>query len=137
MSAAGQPAGECPGSPAATSGPQGRGLVARRLEGLERAAPLDDLAERRVGPDERRANAVGAAEEGRKTTGPGRRGAGRWRPAGAVRAAALRSGRIVPPINALLLRRYIPASLADTVAAELRQRFEDGAQPRQLAAPLD
>jgi hypothetical protein len=29
------------------------GLVARRLEGQERAEPLDDLAERRAGPDER------------------------------------------------------------------------------------
>jgi hypothetical protein len=52
-------------------------------------------------------------------------------------AAALRSGRIVPPINALLLRRYIPASLADSIAEELRQKFEDGAQPRQLAELLD
>src|SRR5262249_44343849 len=52
-------------------------------------------------------------------------------------AATLRSGRIVPPINALLLRRYIPASLADSVAEELRQKFEDGAQPRHLADLLD
>jgi phosphatidylserine/phosphatidylglycerophosphate/cardiolipin synthase-like enzyme len=52
-------------------------------------------------------------------------------------AAALRSGRVVPPINSLLLRRYIPASLADRVAEELRQRIEDGYQPRHLADVLD
>jgi phosphatidylserine/phosphatidylglycerophosphate/cardiolipin synthase-like enzyme len=52
-------------------------------------------------------------------------------------AAALRSGRVGPPISALPLRRYIPASLADSVAEELRQRIEDGTQPRQLAALLD
>jgi phosphatidylserine/phosphatidylglycerophosphate/cardiolipin synthase-like enzyme len=52
-------------------------------------------------------------------------------------AAALRSGRVVPPINALLLRRYIPASLTETVAAELRQKIEDGAETRHLADLLE
>jgi hypothetical protein len=52
-------------------------------------------------------------------------------------AAALRSGRLVPPINSLLLRRYIPASLADRVAAELRQRIEEGFRPDHLADVLD
>src|SRR5215831_9273664 len=51
-------------------------------------------------------------------------------------AAALRSGRVVPPINALLLRRFIPPSLADRVAEELRQRIEEGFQPRHLADML-
>ena len=45
-------------------------------------------------------------------------------------AAALRSGRVVPPINSLSLRRSIPASLADRVADELRQKIEEG-----IAAP--
>src|SRR5262249_15873107 len=48
-------------------------------------------------------------------------------------AAALRSGRVLPPINSLLLRRYIPASLADPVAEELRQRIDAGFQPAHLA----
>jgi phosphatidylserine/phosphatidylglycerophosphate/cardiolipin synthase-like enzyme len=52
-------------------------------------------------------------------------------------AAALRSGRVVPPINALLLRRYIPAGLADNVAEELCQRIEEGFPPGHLADVLD
>src|SRR5262249_15726271 len=52
-------------------------------------------------------------------------------------AAALRSGRVVPPINSLLLRRYIPDSLADRVAEELRQRIEQGFQPGHLADRFD
>src|SRR3954471_8432983 len=52
-------------------------------------------------------------------------------------AAALRSGRVVPPINSLQLRRYLPDSLADRVAVELRQKVEDGFQPSHLADLLD
>jgi phosphatidylserine/phosphatidylglycerophosphate/cardiolipin synthase-like enzyme len=52
-------------------------------------------------------------------------------------AAALRSGRVVPPINALQLRRYVPSTLADRVAEELRQRIEQGFQPGHLADLLD
>lgn len=52
-------------------------------------------------------------------------------------AAALRSGRIVPPISSLVLRRYIPTSLADDVAEELRGRIESGAGPREIAELVD
>src|SRR5579885_3443420 len=52
-------------------------------------------------------------------------------------AAALRSGRLVPPINSLLLRRLIPAGLADRVAEELRRKIEGGLEPRHLADLLD
>jgi phosphatidylserine/phosphatidylglycerophosphate/cardiolipin synthase-like enzyme len=52
-------------------------------------------------------------------------------------AAALRSGRVVPPINALLLRRYVPTSLADRVTEELRQRIDAGFHPAHLADMLD
>ena len=52
-------------------------------------------------------------------------------------AGALRSGRAGPPINSLLLRRYIPASLADRVADEFRSKIENGVQPIHLADLLD
>ena len=37
-------------------------------------------------------------------------------------AGALRSGRIAPPFSPLVLRRYVPESMAAPVAAELQQR---------------
>ncbi len=52
-------------------------------------------------------------------------------------AAALRSGRVAPPIKPLQLRRYVPASLADRVADELCRKIEDGSQPGHLADLLD
>ena len=52
-------------------------------------------------------------------------------------AAALRSGRVVPPINPLQLKRFIPASLVDRVADELRQKIEDGLRPHHLADLLE
>ncbi len=52
-------------------------------------------------------------------------------------AGALRSGRLAPPLTSLLLARYIPASLAGSVAAELLQKFTEGLQPGHLADFLE
>ncbi len=52
-------------------------------------------------------------------------------------AGALRSGRIAPPFTTLLLRRYVPESLASGVAAELQDRAAGGMEARHLAHCLD
>jgi phosphatidylserine/phosphatidylglycerophosphate/cardiolipin synthase-like enzyme len=52
-------------------------------------------------------------------------------------AGALRSGRLAPPFTALVLRRYIPESLAAGIAAELQQRVGEGMEARHLADCLD
>jgi len=52
-------------------------------------------------------------------------------------SAALRSERIGPPLTSALLRRYVPDSLADRIARELQQRFQDGMQPRHIADLID
>lgn len=52
-------------------------------------------------------------------------------------AGALRSGRVAPPFSPLVLRRHLPESLAEPVAAELRQKAQDGMRPGHLADLLD
>jgi phosphatidylserine/phosphatidylglycerophosphate/cardiolipin synthase-like enzyme len=52
-------------------------------------------------------------------------------------AAALRSGRAAPPFTPLLLRRYVPESLAVGIAVELQQRVGGGMEARHLAECLD
>ena len=52
-------------------------------------------------------------------------------------AAALRSGRVAPPFTPLLLRRYVPESLAASLATDLQQRVGEGMQSRHLADCLD
>ena len=52
-------------------------------------------------------------------------------------AAALRSGRIAPPFSPLVLRRYVPESVAALVAVELQQRVDEGMESRHLADCLE
>jgi phosphatidylserine/phosphatidylglycerophosphate/cardiolipin synthase-like enzyme len=52
-------------------------------------------------------------------------------------AAALRSGRIAPPFSSLVLRRYLPESMAALVAIELQQRVIEGMESRHLADCLE
>jgi hypothetical protein len=52
-------------------------------------------------------------------------------------AGDLRSGRLAPPFSPLALRRYVHESAAAGVAAELHQLFQDGMQPRHLAACIE
>jgi phosphatidylserine/phosphatidylglycerophosphate/cardiolipin synthase-like enzyme len=52
-------------------------------------------------------------------------------------AGALRSGRLAPPFTPLLLRRYVPESLAAAVAGDLQRRAEAGATPSLLGDSLD
>jgi hypothetical protein len=52
-------------------------------------------------------------------------------------AGALRSGRLAPPFAPLVLRRYVPESLAVGIAAELQQRVGGGTEARHLADCLD
>jgi phosphatidylserine/phosphatidylglycerophosphate/cardiolipin synthase-like enzyme len=52
-------------------------------------------------------------------------------------AGALRSGRIAPPFSPLVLRRYLPESVAALVAAELQQRLIEGMESRHLADCLE
>jgi phosphatidylserine/phosphatidylglycerophosphate/cardiolipin synthase-like enzyme len=52
-------------------------------------------------------------------------------------AGALRSGRIAPPFSPLVLRRYLPESMAALVAAELQQRLIEGMESRHLADCLE
>jgi phosphatidylserine/phosphatidylglycerophosphate/cardiolipin synthase-like enzyme len=52
-------------------------------------------------------------------------------------AGALRSGRIAPPFNPLVLRRYLPESMAALVAVELQQRVAEGMESRHLAVCLE
>src|SRR4051812_40425419 len=52
-------------------------------------------------------------------------------------AVALRAGRLAPPFTPLLLRRYVPESLAGGVAAELQQRVGESLEVRLLADCLD
>jgi phosphatidylserine/phosphatidylglycerophosphate/cardiolipin synthase-like enzyme len=52
-------------------------------------------------------------------------------------AGAIRSGRIAPPFSPLVLRRYIPESMAALVAVELQQRVADGMESRHLADCLE
>ena len=52
-------------------------------------------------------------------------------------AGALRSGRITPPFNALVLRRYLPQSMAELVAVELQHRVAEGMESRHLADCLE
>jgi phosphatidylserine/phosphatidylglycerophosphate/cardiolipin synthase-like enzyme len=52
-------------------------------------------------------------------------------------AGALRSGRLTPPFNPLLLRRYVPESVAGRLAVELQQRASEGMEPRHLADCLE
>src|SRR5262245_31495872 len=52
-------------------------------------------------------------------------------------AGALRSGRIAPPFSSLVLKRYVPDSVAAATASELQQRVEQGMEPRHLADCLD
>jgi hypothetical protein len=52
-------------------------------------------------------------------------------------AGALRSGRIAPPFSPLVLRRYLPESMAAPIAVELQQRVAEGMESRHLAACLE
>ena len=52
-------------------------------------------------------------------------------------AGALRSGRIAPPFSPLVLRRYVPESMAALVAVELDQRVAKGVQSHVLADFLE
>jgi len=52
-------------------------------------------------------------------------------------AAALRSGRIAPPFSPLVLRRYLPESMAARIAVELQQRLSEGMDSRHLADCLE
>jgi len=52
-------------------------------------------------------------------------------------AGALRSGRIAPPFSPLVLRRYLPESMATLVASELQQRVSEGMESRHLADCLE
>ncbi len=52
-------------------------------------------------------------------------------------AAALRSARLIPPFTPILLRRYVPESMAGRVAIELQQRVGEGMEPRHLADFLE
>ena len=52
-------------------------------------------------------------------------------------AGALRSGRIAPPFSPLVLRRYVPESMAALVAVELQQRVAEGMESRHLADCLE
>ena len=52
-------------------------------------------------------------------------------------AGALRSGRIAPPFSPLVLRRYLPESMAALVAIELQQRVAEGMESRHLADCLE
>ena len=52
-------------------------------------------------------------------------------------AVALRSGRLFPPFSAIQLKPFVPATVADTLAGELRQKFEAGFLPGQLADFFD
>ena len=48
-------------------------------------------------------------------------------------AAALQSGRLVPPFSPILLRRYVPESLATRIAEELGLCANAGMEPTHLA----
>jgi len=52
-------------------------------------------------------------------------------------AGALRSGRLSPPISALVVRRYVTDSMADQIAGELQRYLADGMQPRHVGDMLD
>jgi phosphatidylserine/phosphatidylglycerophosphate/cardiolipin synthase-like enzyme len=52
-------------------------------------------------------------------------------------AGALRSGRLVPPFSPLILRRYVPESMAGRIADELQQRLEAGMEAPHLADCLE
>jgi hypothetical protein len=52
-------------------------------------------------------------------------------------AVALRSGRVFPPFSAIQLKPFVPATVADTLAGELRQKVEAGFEPGQLDDFLD
>ncbi|MGZ3386358.1 MAG: DISARM system phospholipase D-like protein DrmC [Isosphaeraceae bacterium] len=52
-------------------------------------------------------------------------------------AGALRSGRLSPPISALVVRRYVTDSMVDQITAELQQYLADGIQPRHVGDMLD
>src|SRR5208337_3796729 len=52
-------------------------------------------------------------------------------------AGALRAGRIAPPFSPLVLRRYLPESMAALVAVELQQRVSEGMESRHLADCLE
>jgi phosphatidylserine/phosphatidylglycerophosphate/cardiolipin synthase-like enzyme len=52
-------------------------------------------------------------------------------------AGALRSGRIAPPFSPLVLRRYLPESMAARIAVDLQQRAAEGMGSRHLADCLE
>ncbi|MBI1325736.1 phospholipase [bacterium] len=52
-------------------------------------------------------------------------------------ASAFRSGRLVPPLSRLTLRRYVPDSLADDLAIELQRHFDEGMQPGHVASLVE
>jgi phosphatidylserine/phosphatidylglycerophosphate/cardiolipin synthase-like enzyme len=52
-------------------------------------------------------------------------------------AGALRAGRLRPPFSSLVLRRYVPGTLAEQVTIELRGRFQGAGQPENLACLLE
>ena len=52
-------------------------------------------------------------------------------------AGALRSGRIAPPFSPLVLRRYLPESMAAPIAVDLQKRVDEGMESRHLADCLD
>jgi len=52
-------------------------------------------------------------------------------------AGALRAGRLVAPFSPLVLRRYVPDTLAPQVVIELEQRTAAGMDARHLADALD
>jgi phosphatidylserine/phosphatidylglycerophosphate/cardiolipin synthase-like enzyme len=52
-------------------------------------------------------------------------------------AGALRSGRIVPPFSPLVLRRYLPESMAALVAVDLQRLVTSGMESHHLADCLD
>jgi phosphatidylserine/phosphatidylglycerophosphate/cardiolipin synthase-like enzyme len=52
-------------------------------------------------------------------------------------AAALRAGRLSPPLNSVALLRVLPATAAGAVAADLQELASRGFNPAQLASALD
>src|SRR5687767_14055608 len=55
----------------------------------------------------------------------------------AALASALRSDRLVAPFSAVSVRRYAASTDAGAVAVYLQDRFDDGMQPRHLAALVE
>ena len=52
-------------------------------------------------------------------------------------AGALRSERLIAPFSSLLVKRYVPESLAGRISAELQERFAEGMEARHMADCLE